>query len=140
MYIAKLCVLRNAAFAGRSWFCQHKVSIVSAEAKRSDRMRLRPLEFISTDAIRGFISAGGRLQYIPLEERDWTWALMAIHPSGERMPVYNGRSGQPRIFQTADSIVRFHRKYFPEDKSVSIPYPHGDRRSSSKSEPDADQT
>lgn len=101
-------------------------------------MRLRPLEFISTDAIRGFISAGGRLQYIPLEEREWTWALMAIHPNGVVLPVYNGRSGHPRIFQTADSIVRFHRKYFPKEKSVDIPYPSGDRRSSSKGETDSE--
>jgi hypothetical protein len=101
-------------------------------------MRLKPLEFISTDAIRGFISAGGRLEYVALEEHDWTWALMAIHPNGEALPVYNGRSGLPRLFQTADSIVRFHRKYFPDAKSVTIPYPHGDRRSASRSDPDAD--
>lgn len=101
-------------------------------------MQLKPLGFVSTDAIRGFISAGGRLEYIVLEEREWTWALMAIHPSGEALPVYNGRSGLPRLFQTADSIVRFHRKYFPNAKSVTIPYPHGDRRSGSRSDSASD--
>lgn len=79
---------------------------------------------ITTDAIPIFLQRGGKLTYRPLHSpRGWTWELWALHPDGKEEPIINSKSGEDRIFKSADALVAFHMRIFPDAKFVPVPVP-----------------
>jgi hypothetical protein len=78
---------------------------------------------ISSNGVRTFITAGGTLRYVPVEEDGvQKWALVGVTPAGEELPVILSRTGEPRMFFSANAIVTYHQSLYPDDGGVFIPY------------------
>jgi len=79
---------------------------------------------ITTDAIPIFLQRGGKLLYHPHHSpKGWVWELWGEHPDGKQEPIINSKSGETRIFKSADALVGFHMRIFPDATVVPIPTP-----------------
>lgn len=87
-------------------------------------MELTKIRTISSNAVRGFVEAGGTLKYVPDNggPKGRIWYLFCIDPrDGSEIPVVIGRTGEHKAFKTSDAVIAFHLTLFPETTELSIP-------------------
>jgi len=78
--------------------------------------------FLSTNALRGFIEAGGKLEYEVFSQHNKRmWFVFGIFPNGDRQQVYVGRTGEQCILKSANGVIAHHLTYFPDSRSVNVP-------------------
>jgi hypothetical protein len=81
---------------------------------------------ISSNAVRTFITGGGKLLYLPFDDETADgkrrWELVAVSPEGELLPVMVARTGEPRIFRSANALAAYHEDMFPGSTGVFIPF------------------
>lgn len=81
---------------------------------------------ITSDAVQGFLQDGGKIEYRPIEaSRGWHWELWAIRPDGSETIVISSKTGDDRVFKSADALVNFHLRTFPGSEGVWVPIPKG---------------
>lgn len=89
-------------------------------------MRVRRSRVISSNAVRTFITGGGKLLYLPFDDETADgkrcWELVAVSPEGDRLPVMVARTGEPRIFRSANALASYHEDMYPEATGVFIPF------------------
>lgn len=89
---------------------------------------------IISNAVSGFLQKGGRLDYRPIHTpKGWNWELWAISPDGVESHVISSKTGDPRVFKSADALLSFHMRLFPEQKGLFIPAPVADRENDKNS-------
>lgn len=77
---------------------------------------------VTSDAIPAFIKRGGKLEYLPIHTSNgWNWELWAISLDESKTHVVSSKTGEPRVFKTADALLAFHLRQFPEAGGLFIP-------------------
>lgn len=77
---------------------------------------------VTSDAIPAFIKRGGKLKYLPIHTSSgWNWELWAISPDASRTHVVSSKTGEPRVFKTADAVLAFHLRQYPYASGLFIP-------------------
>jgi hypothetical protein len=92
--------------------------------RRDGNMLARRPRVISSNAVRTFIHGGGKLRYEPVDDGGGErrrWELIAVTPEGEQLPVVVARTGEPRVFLSANAVVAYHEQMFPDAEGVFIP-------------------
>ncbi len=82
-------------------------------------------KIITSDAVSIFVERGGELIYIPRHTpTGWEWELWARREQqNEPEQVISSKTGEPRVFKSADALIRFHRRMWPEAKGLYVEYP-----------------
>ena len=81
------------------------------------------LKVITTHGIRQFIAAGGTLGYeAEIVDGQRQWILYGIQHDGTRIPVIGARNSEPRVFKSANALVKYHEQMCPNDGGVTIPF------------------
>ena len=79
---------------------------------------------ITSDAVPVFIQKGGKLDYRPIHTpKGWYWELWAVSPDGTETHVISSKTGEPRVFKSANALLSFHMRLYPADKGLFIPAP-----------------
>ncbi|MFV1761489.1 hypothetical protein VWY69_00195 [Phaeobacter sp. A90a-4k] len=79
---------------------------------------------ITSDAVPLFIQKGGKLEYRPVHTpKGWNWELWAISPDAPDEQVISSKTGEPRVFKSADALLSFHMRLHPGAKGMFIPAP-----------------
>nr|WP_282128046.1 hypothetical protein [Roseobacter litoralis] len=77
---------------------------------------------VTSDAIPAFIKRGGKLEYRPVyTQGGWNWELWAISPDASETHVVSSKTGEPRVFKTADAVLAFHLRQYPDADGLFIP-------------------
>lgn len=83
---------------------------------------------ITTDAMQNFLEKGGSLDYRPIRTaKGWNWELWATRPDGAESPVISSKTGEARVFKSADALVSFHMRMYPDADGVWVPAPKSDK-------------
>lgn len=79
---------------------------------------------ITTDAIPILLSNGGSIHYRASHSPNgWIWEPWATYADGKEEPVINSKTGEVRIFKSADAVVAFHMRVFPDAHEITLPAP-----------------
>lgn len=82
---------------------------------------MRKPKVIVSNVLPSFLQMGGYLEYRPVAAgQGWHWELWAIVPKGEASPVISTKTGDARVFKSADAVLAFHMRYFPKETGVYI--------------------
>lgn len=83
---------------------------------------------ITTDALQLFLQRGGKIEYRPIHTpKGYNWELWGVHPHGNAEPVVSSKTGETRMFKSADAVMAFHLRLYPDHDGVWIPAPKGGR-------------
>jgi hypothetical protein len=83
---------------------------------------------IVSDAIPAFIEKGGKVEYRPVDTpKGWYWELWVIPEDGRKTIVTSSKTGEPRIFKTADALLLYHMRHHPDATGLFIPAPEKSR-------------
>lgn len=77
---------------------------------------------ITSDGIFRALAAGGQIQYRPVKRgKKWEWEVWACFPDEPFIHVISSKTGEPRMFKSADALFSFHLRTFPDETGVFIP-------------------
>ncbi|SCZ73531.1 hypothetical protein SAMN04488118_11751 [Epibacterium ulvae] len=76
---------------------------------------------IISNAVPLFLEKGGCLEYRPVAvEKGWHWELWGIYPDRDEQPILSVKTGQQRIFKSADALLAYHVRLFEEETGLYI--------------------
>lgn len=90
-------------------------------------MQIAKQRVLSSNAVRGFVESGGTVQYEPKFDQNGSmiWFLNGVDQSGHEIPVVIGRTGDLKIFRSANAVVSYHLSLYPNAREVTVPVvPH----------------
>ncbi|AXQ96341.1 hypothetical protein D0Z66_21880 (plasmid) [Cereibacter sphaeroides] len=83
---------------------------------------------ITTDALQLFLQRGGQIEYRPVHTpKGYNWELWGVHVDGSSEPVVSSKTGETRMFKSADAVLAFHLRIYPDQGGVFIPAPKSDK-------------
>lgn len=75
-----------------------------------------------SNAVHQHVRSGGTLRYEAILLRGkLAWRLFAVWRDGTERPVISATSGRQRVFQSADTLVRYHLGLFPKAEVLDLP-------------------
>lgn len=86
-------------------------------------MRRRDDErMIVASVVHEYLALEGELAYKPTSREDGKpeWGVFLVWSDGYERAVYNGRTGEPKRFRLADSLIKFHQSIHPDATSITI--------------------
>ena len=79
---------------------------------------------LSTSRVREHVKDGGELRYAAFRAEDDRvfYTVRAVYVDGTEKQVVVGRSGEPKIFRSANAVVHFHEDVAPNARGVFVPF------------------
>lgn len=75
-----------------------------------------------SNAVQQHVRSGGTVRYeAALLRGKLAWRLFAVWRDGTERPVISATSGRQRVFQSADTLVRYHLGLFPQAEGLHLP-------------------
>lgn len=76
---------------------------------------------IISNTVPSFLEEGGCLEYRPVQaQRGWNWQLWAVYPDGMTQPVISSKTGEPRVFKSADALLAYHIRLYDDETGLHI--------------------
>lgn len=85
-------------------------------------MKQKKSRVLTSDGLRAFIATGGRLRFKPFlgDDGKHYWEMLGVGADGEEQPVFEGRTGEPRIVKSTRGVIGYWRLYHPEDLEIPV--------------------
>ena len=86
-------------------------------------MQITKQKVLSSNAVRGFVESGGTIQYVPQfdESGSMIWFLNGVDQYGHEIPVVIGRTGDLKIFRSANAVISYHLSLYPNVREITVP-------------------